>query len=99
VPTGKRQWAPERNVIGHTHGSTSSEHAWDPMASSSVDFCRKTRTVPLAAGNLVEQRHQFMSVPIIVAVGTFWVWVWVWVGVWVGVRVGVGVRVTGLALG
>jgi hypothetical protein len=25
----------------------SSEYAWDPMASSSVNFCRKTRTVPL----------------------------------------------------
>jgi hypothetical protein len=25
----------------------SSEHAWDPMASSSVNFCRKTRTVPV----------------------------------------------------
>jgi hypothetical protein len=25
---------------------TSSEHAWDPMASSSVNFSRKTRTVP-----------------------------------------------------
>jgi hypothetical protein len=24
----------------------SSEHAWDPMASSSVNFCRKKRTVP-----------------------------------------------------
>jgi hypothetical protein len=29
-----------------------SEHAWDPMASSNVDFCRKTRTVPLAANPL-----------------------------------------------
>jgi hypothetical protein len=25
----------------------SSEHAWDPMASSSVNFCQKTRTVPV----------------------------------------------------
>jgi hypothetical protein len=24
----------------------SSEHVWDPMASSSVTFCRKTRTIP-----------------------------------------------------
>jgi hypothetical protein len=24
----------------------SSEHAWDPMASSSVNFCRRTRTMP-----------------------------------------------------
>jgi hypothetical protein len=24
VPTGKRKWTPERNVIGHTHGSASS---------------------------------------------------------------------------
>jgi hypothetical protein len=24
VPTGKRQWAPERNAIGHTQGSASS---------------------------------------------------------------------------
>jgi hypothetical protein len=25
----------------------SSEHAWDPMASPSANFCRKTRTAPL----------------------------------------------------
>jgi hypothetical protein len=41
VDKGKRQWTPERNAIGHTHARASSggAKAWDPMASSSVNFC------------------------------------------------------------
>jgi hypothetical protein len=39
VPTGKRQWTPERNVIGHTHGSDSTGGAKvrEPMACSGVN--------------------------------------------------------------
>jgi hypothetical protein len=40
----------------------SSEHAWDPMASSSVNFCRKTRTV--------HQRH--LNELQMIEVVTFW---------------------------
>jgi hypothetical protein len=36
------------NGIGRTHGSASSEQAWESMATSSVNFCRKTRTVHVA---------------------------------------------------
>ncbi len=43
---GKLQWTRKRNAIGHTHARASSEQAWEPMASSSVNFCRKTRTGP-----------------------------------------------------
>jgi hypothetical protein len=38
VPTGKRQWTPERNAIGHTHARASSggakarETQWHPRA-------------------------------------------------------------------
>jgi hypothetical protein len=48
------EWTPERNAIGHTHGRASSvgtnglleqDAGWEPMASSSVNFCRKTRAV------------------------------------------------------
>jgi hypothetical protein len=45
VQTGKRSELP-RGMPLVTRGFASSEHAWDPMASSSVNFCRKTRTVP-----------------------------------------------------
>jgi hypothetical protein len=46
---GKRPWIPEKNALGHTPARcrclcSSSEQAWEPMASSSVNFCRKTRT-------------------------------------------------------
>jgi hypothetical protein len=44
VSTGKRVKLP-RGMPMVTRMFASSEHAWDPMASSSVDFCRKTRTV------------------------------------------------------
>jgi hypothetical protein len=37
---GKRQWTPERNAIGHTHGRASSEHAWEPMVPARANFCR-----------------------------------------------------------
>jgi hypothetical protein len=37
---------PERNAIGYTHGSASSEHARDPIASSSANFCRKRTLYP-----------------------------------------------------
>jgi hypothetical protein len=40
-------WAPERNAFSHMHGSASSGQAWDPMASSSVNFCWKKRTAPI----------------------------------------------------
>jgi hypothetical protein len=30
----------------HWSHACSLQHAWDPMATSSVNFCRKTRTVP-----------------------------------------------------
>jgi hypothetical protein len=42
--TGKRCELP-RGMPLVTRVFASSEHAWDPMASSSVNFCRKTRTV------------------------------------------------------
>jgi hypothetical protein len=42
--TGKRSELP-RGMPLVTRVFASSEHAWDPMASSSVNFCRKTRTV------------------------------------------------------
>jgi hypothetical protein len=45
VQTGKRSELP-RGMPLVTRVFASSEHAWDPMASSSVNFCRKTRTVP-----------------------------------------------------
>jgi hypothetical protein len=38
------EWTPERNAIGHARARASSEHAWGPMASSSVNYCRKTCT-------------------------------------------------------
>jgi hypothetical protein len=44
VPTGKRSGHPTGMALV-TCMFASSEHAWDPMASSSVDFCLKTRTV------------------------------------------------------
>jgi hypothetical protein len=50
VCAGKEKWTPERNAIGHTHDSASSEQACEPMPSSSVNFCRKTRTVPTKRG-------------------------------------------------
>jgi hypothetical protein len=48
VQTGKRSELP-RGMPLVTRVFASSEHAWDPMASSSVNFCRKKRTVPLNA--------------------------------------------------
>jgi hypothetical protein len=45
VATVRGSLTPERNAIGHTHVRASSEHAWDPTASSSAIICRKTRTV------------------------------------------------------
>jgi hypothetical protein len=45
VSTGKKSELP-RGMPLVTRAFASSEHAWDPMASSSVNFCRKTRTVP-----------------------------------------------------
>jgi hypothetical protein len=46
------KWTPERNAIGRTHVRASSEHAWDPMASPSVNFCRKKKNrTTLAAAN------------------------------------------------
>jgi hypothetical protein len=39
----------ERNAIGHTHARASSEQVWEPMASSSVNSCRKTCTMHVAA--------------------------------------------------
>jgi hypothetical protein len=45
VPTGKKSGHP-RGMPLVTHMLASSEQAWEPMASSSVNFCRKTRTVP-----------------------------------------------------
>jgi hypothetical protein len=44
VPTGKRGKHPRGMPLG-TGMFASSEHAWDQMASSSVNFGRKTRTV------------------------------------------------------
>jgi hypothetical protein len=42
------KWPPERNVIGLMHAKASSEQAWEPMASSSVNSCRKkNRTLAL----------------------------------------------------
>jgi hypothetical protein len=41
-----RHWTPERNGIGHTHGSASSEQAWEPNGILEYHACRKTRTVP-----------------------------------------------------
>jgi hypothetical protein len=46
VSTGKRSGHP-RGMPLVTRMFVSSEHAWDPMASSSVNFCRKTCTVPM----------------------------------------------------
>jgi hypothetical protein len=49
VQTGKRSELPRgMPLLDHKHGRASSEHAWDPMASSSANFCRKTRTVQIA---------------------------------------------------
>jgi hypothetical protein len=45
VSTGKRANFREECHWAHACKIASSEHAWDPMASSSVSFCRKTRTV------------------------------------------------------
>jgi hypothetical protein len=45
------QWTPERNAVDHTHARASSEQAWD-QSSSSVNFFRKTRTVPSVSDNL-----------------------------------------------
>jgi hypothetical protein len=44
VSTGIRSELP-RGMPLVTRVFASSEHAWDPMASSSVNFCQKTRTV------------------------------------------------------
>jgi hypothetical protein len=52
VQTGKRS-EPPRGMPLVTRMFASSEHAWDPMASSSVNSCRKTRTVPATRAKLV----------------------------------------------
>jgi hypothetical protein len=44
-PAGKRSEHPRGMLLNHTHAKVSSEQAWEPMASSGVNFCRKTRTV------------------------------------------------------
>ena len=51
VSTGKRSELP-RGMPLVTRVFASSEHAWDPMASSSVNFCRKRAPcrAPLRAG-------------------------------------------------
>jgi hypothetical protein len=36
---------PDMSAVGHTLARASSEQSWELIASSSVDFCRKTRTV------------------------------------------------------
>jgi hypothetical protein len=45
--SGKRQWTPGRNAIGHTHGSASSgAKAWNPMAPRRAETpAEKPRTV------------------------------------------------------
>jgi hypothetical protein len=52
VQTGKKSELP-RGIPLVTRVFASSEHAWDPMASSSVNFCRKTRTVPAVFGQIL----------------------------------------------
>jgi hypothetical protein len=50
--TGKRVTVREEGHWSHTCSPemfASSEHAWEPMTSSSVNLCRKTRTVPVLA--------------------------------------------------
>jgi hypothetical protein len=42
----KEERTPEMNAIGHTHGSAASgAKAWEPMASSSANLCRKPISV------------------------------------------------------
>jgi hypothetical protein len=62
VQTGKRNELP-RGMSLVTRVFASSEHAWDPMASSSVKFCQKTRTVP--------PRRDHSTSAVRLALGTF----------------------------
>ena len=52
------EFTTERNGIGHTHARASSEQAWEPMASSRVHLCRKTRTGTLSTNCLLASRHR-----------------------------------------
>jgi hypothetical protein len=61
---GKRQWTSERYVIGRTHASVSSEQAWEPTASSSVNVCRKTSTVHFPEEAPSELRHHLQCQPV-----------------------------------
>jgi hypothetical protein len=47
----------------HTPSLHQAEQAWEPMASSSVNFCRKTRTVPTS---LCAQISRPFTVPTVV---------------------------------
>jgi hypothetical protein len=51
-----------------THLLASSEQAWEPMASSSVNFCRKTRTVPTPQSVESVEVHRGFGVVVSVAV-------------------------------
>jgi hypothetical protein len=46
------KWTPERNVIAHTHATSSREHAWESMTSSRENFRPKNaqRTLRSRAG-------------------------------------------------
>jgi hypothetical protein len=70
----------KKNAIGHTHARASSgAKAWEPIASSGVNFCRKTRTAhglllgrrgkPSVDGISTGSEQQF-SVPS----RTVWIW-------------------------
>jgi hypothetical protein len=59
VQTGKRSELP-RGMPLVTRMFASSELAWGPMASSSVNFCPKTRTVPFVQRQLREVDEQVL---------------------------------------
>jgi hypothetical protein len=48
-----RKWTPEKNAIRHTHARASSEHAWDPIASSNAKFRSKPSTAPMTASTIL----------------------------------------------
>jgi hypothetical protein len=50
VQTGKRSELPKGMTLVTRMFTSSVLQAWDPMASSSADFCRKMRTVPFVCG-------------------------------------------------
>jgi hypothetical protein len=62
VSTGKRSELP-RGMPLVTRVFASSEHAWDPMASSSVNFCRKTGTVPSWNGWFTNSHGDHLAKP------------------------------------